>query len=177
MEGDIVLKSFTCVAVVSSLMGSALLVGCAGYTPIQIVAVPPPPIQIVAAPPPPVEVVQPAAPAVVVADGPVVQDPSVVLIDVEPAPDLRVYYYDPGYPPGCYFYGGYYYYGGYRYPHDVFINRYVNVNIRDHRFIDRRDNMERGRAIEAQHRTDFARTGGHPGGGPGHAAPAEQRKR
>jgi len=100
------------------------------------------------APPPP--------PAVVMVDGPVVDDPSVVLIDVEPAPPDRVYVYDPGFPPGTYFYGGFYYYGGYRYPHDVFINRYVVVNVREHRFADPGENRRAAAPIIQQHRAQYA---------------------
>jgi hypothetical protein len=131
------------------IIGAATLVGCGGY--VGVVAYRPAP--------PPVVYVEPApapAPAVVVADGPVVTDPSVVVIDVEPDPAYRVYVYDPGYPPGCYFYGGFYYYGGYRYPHDVFVNRYVTVNIREHRFADRNENRQRGAAFEARDKRNFA---------------------
>jgi hypothetical protein len=105
----------------------------------------------------------PPGPVVVAdADAPLVQDPSVVQIDVEPPPDQRQYIYDPGYPPGTYFYGGYYYYGRYRYPHDVFVNRYVAVNVRDHRYANVDENRRAGVPIEAQHRADYARTAGHP---------------
>jgi hypothetical protein len=135
----------------SVFIGTALITGCAGYN-VRVVAYDPPP------PPPPAYVVVTPAPApeVVVADGPVVADPSVVLIDVEPDPTARVYVYDPGFPPGVYFYGGFYYYGGYRYPHDVFIHRYVEVNVRERHFMDPHENRERSRAIEEQHRRDFA---------------------
>jgi hypothetical protein len=108
--------------------------------------------------PPPREVIIEPAPApeeVVVA--PAIDDPSVVAIDVEPDPALRVYVYDPGFPPGVYLYGGFYFYAGHRYPHDVFVDRVVTVNIRDHRFADPDANRRAGVRIEAQHRADFAR--------------------
>jgi hypothetical protein len=95
-----------------------------------------------------------------VSDGPVVEGPGVEVIDVEPAPVERVYIYDPGYPPGTYYYNGYYYYGGYRYERDVFVHRYVEVNVREHRYADARENREAGRRIEESHRTEYARTGG-----------------
>jgi hypothetical protein len=107
----------------------------------------------VPAPPPPPE------PEVVVA-GPVFEAPGVEIIDVEPAPYDRVYVYDPGYPPGCYFYGGFYWYGGYRYPHDVFIQRYVTVNVRENRYINVEENRRSGMRIEEQHRVEFARNHG-----------------
>jgi hypothetical protein len=95
--------------------------------------------------------------------GPVVEGPGVEVISVEPDPVERVYVYDPGYPPGTYFYGGFYWYGGYRYPRDVFYNRYVAVNIREHRFADAEANRRRGAEIERTHREEFAKTGGrHP---------------
>jgi hypothetical protein len=139
-------------------IGAALAAGCTGYGVRVVAYAPPPP------PPPAVVVIAPApAPEVVVSDGPVVVDPTVVLIDVEPAPAYRVYVYDPGFPPGAYFYGGFYYYGRYRYPHDVFIHSYVEVNVRQHRFMDARENRDRSAAIEAQHRREYAAHGnGHP---------------
>jgi hypothetical protein len=132
------------------------------------------------------EVYRPAPapqPEVVVA-GPVVagpgfEAPGVEVIDVEPAPEERVYVYDPGYPPGCYFYNGFYWYGGYRYPHDVFINRYVTVNVRERRFINVEENRRQGVQIEARHRTEFAQNHGVPQGRvarPG-ARPAASRER
>jgi hypothetical protein len=148
----------------SALFGAAIATGCAGYN-VRVVAYDPPPpavVYVAPAPPPPVVYVAPA-PAVVVADGPVVVDPSVVVIDVEPDPVARVYVYDPGFPPGVYFYGGFYYYGGYRYPHDVFIHSYVEVNVREHRFADPRENRERAQSIEAQHRRDYAAHADHAG--------------
>jgi len=89
-----------------------------------------------------------------------VDDPSVVLIDVEPAPPDRVYVYDPGFPPGTYFYGGFYYYGGYRYPHDVFINRYIVVNVRERRYANVEENRRAATPIIEQHRAQYARTAG-----------------
>ena len=75
--------------------------------------------------------------------------------------------YDPGYPPGCYFYNDYYWYGGYRYPRDVFINRYVVVNIRERRYIDVEQNRRFGQQMEVRQRNDFARNHGmRPGGRP-----------
>lgn len=91
-----------------------------------------------------------------VVEQPVVTGPGVVLIEVEPAPADRVYVYDPGFPPGVYFYNDYYWYNGYRYPHDVFINQYVTVNVREHRFVDVAANRRAGQQIEAQHRQEFA---------------------
>lgn len=96
----------------------------------------------------------------VAVDGPVFTGPGVVAIDVEPPPDERVYVYDVGFPPGVYLDGGYYWYGGYRYDHDAFINGYVAVNIREHRFADVAENRRAGVAIEQQHRAEFAKTGG-----------------
>lgn len=149
MESCTLFKQSKRIVVTGSLfIGTAMLAGCAGYG-VRVVAYEPPP------PPPPVIYIAPA-PAVVVSTGPVFADPTVVAIDVEPDPAARVYVYDPGFPPGCYFYGGFYYYGGYRYPHDMFVHRYVEVNIRDHRFADPRENREKSSAIEAQHRREFA---------------------
>jgi hypothetical protein len=102
---------------------------------------------------------QQGAPAAV-AEGPVVADPGVEVIQVEPAPTERVYVYDPGYPPGVYLYNDYYWYGGYRYPRDVFINQYVAENIRENRYVNVEENRRMGQQIEAQHRAEFARTGG-----------------
>jgi hypothetical protein len=95
------------------------------------------------------------APAAVEA-GPVVTGPGVEVIQVEPPPYQRVYVYDPGYPPGAYYYSGYYWYGGYRYPHDVFINNYVNVNVRENRYVNVEENRRVGQQIEARHRSDYA---------------------
>jgi hypothetical protein len=112
----------------------------------------------------------PPPPQGAVVDGPVIEAPGVELIDVEPPPDERVYVYDPGFPPGVYFYNNYYWYGGYRYPHDVFINRYVTRNIHENRYINTEENRQMGQRIESQHREEFARTRGI------HAArPAERR--
>ena len=109
------------------------------------------------------------APAVAV-EGPVFEAPGVVLIDVEPPPYERVYVYDPGYPPGCYLYGGFYYFGGYRYPHDVFIDRYVTVNVRENRYINVEENRRQVTVIQERQRTEYQRTGGrrvNPAGNPG----------
>jgi hypothetical protein len=95
-----------------------------------------------------------------VAEGPVIEGPGVIVIEQEPPPVERVYVYDPGYPPGAYFYGGYYYYGGYRYERDVFVTRYVNVNVRERRYVNVNENRSAGRHIEERHRTEFAQTGG-----------------
>ena len=83
----------------------------------------------------------------------------VVRIEVEPAPVERVYIYEQGYPPGCYVYGGYYYYGGYRYRREVFVTRYVEVNVREGRYVDVERNRYEGRVIEERHRTEFVRYG------------------
>jgi hypothetical protein len=102
--------------------------------------------------------------------GPVVVAPGVVAIDVEPPPPERVYVYDPGYPPGCYFYGGFYWYGGYRYPHDVFINRYVTVNVRENRYVNVEENRRVTVQVQERQRQEYVRNGGHPGPGVGYAA-------
>lgn len=105
----------------------------------------------------------PPQPAVVeqpVVAGPVVDAPGVEVIQVEPAPEVRVYVYDPGYPPGVYFYGDYYWYRGYRYPHDVFINRYVVVNVRERRFVDVEQNRRMGQQLAARQRVAYANTHG-----------------
>lgn len=93
-------------------------------------------------------------------EGPVVDGPGVVVIETEPPPAERVYVYDPGYPPGVYFYNNYYWYNGYRYDRDVFRDRYVERNIREHRYEDARQNREEGHRFEEQHRQEYARTGG-----------------
>ena len=36
----------------------------------------------------------------------------------------------------AYLWGGFYYYGGYRYHHDVFVHRYVEVNVHEHRYVN-----------------------------------------
>ena len=121
------------------VVGGMLSAGCTVYTQ------PGPP-------PPPAEYE--------VSEGPVIEGPGVAVIEVEPAPVERVYIYDPGYPPGTYYCNGYYYYGGYRYERDVFVHRYVEVNVREHRYADARENREAGRRIEESHRAEYARTGG-----------------
>jgi hypothetical protein len=128
---------------------SALAVASAAVVGCEIRAYGPPP-------PPPtyVEVAPAPAPAPVVVDGG-------VYVDVLPPPDQRVYYYDPGYPPGCFFYGGYYYYGGYRYSRDVFINRVVNVNIHENRYVNVEENHRQGEAVKVRQQADYARYGGH----------------
>jgi hypothetical protein len=136
----------------SSLVIASLTCACAGFFSAGCI------VETQAPPPGP-----PPGPVVVAeADAPLVQDPGVVEIDVEPPPDQRQYVYDPGYPPGTYFYGGYYYYGRYRYPHDVFVNRYVAGNVRDRRYANVDENRRAGAPIEAQHRANYARNGGHP---------------
>jgi hypothetical protein len=95
-----------------------------------------------------------------VAAQPVVTGPGVEAIEVEPPPADRVYVYDPGFPPGCYFYDGYYWYDGYRYPHDVFVNDYVVANVREHRFIDVEENRRTGARIEVEHRQQYAQNHG-----------------
>jgi hypothetical protein len=100
-------------------------------------------------------------PVAVVAE-PVVVEPGVEVIEVEPAPEERVYVYEVGYPPGCYVYGGFYYYGGHRYEHDVFVNRVVTVNIRENRYVNVEENRRSGVQIEAQHRQAFAVNHGRP---------------
>ena len=91
--------------------------------------------------------------------GPIVAGPGVLLIDTYPPPDERVYVYDPGYPPGTYFYGNYYYYGGYRYQHDVFVNRVVTENIRVNRYTNVTENRNMGQRMATQQRQQYARTG------------------
>jgi len=110
--------------------------------------------------PPPGPVVEEPVYEEPVAEGPVIEGPGVVVIDVEPDPIYRVYVYDPGFPPGIYFYDGFYYYSGYRYEHDIFINRYVTVNIREHRYIDVDENRRLGRAMEQRQHEEYSRTGG-----------------
>jgi len=73
--------------------------------------------------------VQPAADS-----GPEVQAPGVVVFNDAPPVAERVYVYDPGYPPGTYFYNGGYVYNGYYYPHDVYVNRVVAMNVRENRY-------------------------------------------
>ncbi|HEX4124773.1 MAG TPA: hypothetical protein VHY37_08620 [Tepidisphaeraceae bacterium] len=85
-----------------------------------------------------------------------------VAIENAPPPDQRVYVYDPGYPPGVYLYGGYYYYNGYRYPHDVFVHRYVDVNVRNHRYMDRDENRRQGEAIRAREHVNAPHDGNRP---------------
>ena len=82
--------------------------------------------------------------------------PDVEVVEVEPAPEERVYVYEVGYPPGCYVYNGFYWYGGRRYEHDVFVTRVVNVNIREHRYVNIVENRRAGERIEVQHRQQFA---------------------
>jgi hypothetical protein len=119
---------------------------------------------------------QDAPPPVV--EEPVVTGPGVVLIDVEPPPEERVYVYDPGFPPGVYFYGDYYWYNGYRYPRDVFVDRYVAVNVRENRFIDVEENRRMGQRIEVQHRQDYAANRGiHRGQTPAIHREPERRAR
>jgi hypothetical protein len=112
--------------------------------------------------------------------GPVVTGPGVEVIQVEPPPDQRVYVYDPGYPPGAYYYSGYYWYGGYRYPHDVFVNQYVNANIRENRYVNVEENRRVGQQVEARHRALYATNHGvrpHPTPQPNvHPKPQVQRK-
>lgn len=117
--------------------------------------------------------------------GPVIEGPGVEVVEVEPPPVQRVYVYDVGYPPGCYFYNNYYWYGGYRYQRNVFINRYVTVNIRERRFVNAEENRRRGGQIEQHQRVVYQQTGGRqtarPGQTPGHQgdprqAPSETRR-
>jgi hypothetical protein len=95
------------------------------------------------------------APAPVVTE--VVVDPGVEVVEVEPAPEERIYVYDPGFPPGCYLVGGFYWYNGSRYDHDVFMNRYVTVNIREGRYTNAEENRRVGVKIEVQHRAEYAK--------------------
>ncbi len=92
--------------------------------------------------------------------GEVIDGPGVVPIDVEPDPAQRVYVYDEGYPPGTYVYNNYYYYGGYRYPRDVFVNQYVQQNIRARRYTNPDNNRRAGQTIVQSQRAEFARTRG-----------------
>ncbi len=115
----------------------------------------------------------------VVVDQPVVVEPGVEVVEVEPAPEDRVYVYEVGYPPGVYVYGGFYYYNGQRYEHDVFVNRVVTVNIRENRYVNVEENRRAGRQIEAQHREQYAVNRGRPADAPRGAdaarSPAETR--
>jgi len=108
-------------------------------------------------------VVESRSEVVVEPETPVIEaSPTEVLrIDVEPAPVERVYVYEPGYPPGTYLYGGFYYYGGYRYHHDVFIHRYVEVNVHEHRYVDVVENRRLGHVVEERHRTEYVKYGSH----------------
>lgn len=99
--------------------------------------------------------VEPETPVIEAAPG------DVLRIDVEPAPAERVYVYDEGYPPGCYLYGGFIYYGGYRYHREVFVERYVRVNIREHRYVNVVENRRAGHVIEERHRTEYVKYGAH----------------
>lgn len=100
--------------------------------------------------------------------GPVVTGPGVEVIQDEPAPAERVYVYDPGFPPGVYYYNNYYWYGGYRYERDVFVTRYVNVNVRENRYVNVTENRRVGQRIEQQHRVQYAQHGGVPQGRAAH---------
>lgn len=114
------------------------------------------------APPPGAPAQESAPPPDAYSDtGPVFDGPGVVEVDEEPPPDERVYVYDPGFPPGCYFYGGYYWYHGYRYDHDAFIHRYVDLNIRAHRFVDVDANRRAAGPLVERQRLDYTRNGGH----------------
>jgi len=98
-------------------------------------------------------------------DPPVIDvDIPALVVDVEPPIEQRVYVYDEGFPPGVYLYGGFYYYGGHRYEHDVFVTRYVQENIRRHKFVNVEENRRVGHEREVKHREEFARTKGvrHP---------------
>jgi len=92
--------------------------------------------------------------------GEVIEGPGVAAIDVEPDPTQRVYVYDEGFPPGVYLYDNYYYYGGYRYPHDLFINQYVQRNVQQHRYVNVEDNRRQGQKLEQGQRAEFAKTHG-----------------
>jgi hypothetical protein len=142
-------KHGTRAKILALALGGLLSTGCTVYTS------PPPP-------PPP-------------APGPVVEGPGVVVITEEPPYDQRVYVYDPGFPPGTYYYPATdcYYYNGYVYPHEVFVDRYVAVNVREHRFVDREANARAGRVFEDRARADYARRGGRPAPG----RPEEHRDR
>jgi hypothetical protein len=102
------------------------------------------------------DVVEPETPVIVDA-----APTEVLRIDVEPAPAERVYVYDEGYPPGCYLYGGFIYYGGYRYHRDIFVERVVRVNVREHRYVNVVENRRAGHVIEERHRTEFVKYGAH----------------
>lgn len=124
---------------------------------------------------PPRRVVEVEAPPPDV-QGPVIDGPGVEVIEVEPPPVERVYVYDVGYPPGCYFYNDYYWYGHYRYPHDVFINRYVTVNIREHRYVSVDENRRMGAQIERRQQITYQQAGGRQIARPGElAGPAGNR--
>jgi hypothetical protein len=93
-------------------------------------------------------------------DAPLVDGPGVAPIDAPPPPDQCVYVYDPGYPPGTYYYGGNYYYGGYRYQQDVFVTRVVNVNVHENRYVNVADNRRASLQTQARQPAPYARPGG-----------------
>ena len=96
----------------------------------------------------------------------VVDAPGVVVYE-EPPPVERVYVYEQGYPPGCYFYGGFAYYGGRRYERDVFVNRVVNVNVHENRYVNVTENRTVVERVKVEHQHEYDRTGGrvaHPQG-------------
>jgi hypothetical protein len=123
------------------LMSASMLAGCTVY---ETAPTPPPPAPVA------------------YYDGPVVQGDGVYVIEEEPAPEYRVYVYDPGYPPGTYYYNGFYYYGGYRYEHDVFVNRYVVVNVRENRYANVEENRRAGAAVAQQQRVQYQRVAAGP---------------
>jgi hypothetical protein len=92
--------------------------------------------------------------------GPLIEGPEAQVVDVEPPPAEREYVYDPGFPPGVYLSGGFYYYGGHRYDRNVFINRVVEANRREHRYVNAGENRRLGERMAARHREVYKRTGG-----------------
>lgn len=150
------------IAFTSVVCGSvALLTGCTVHTHREVVVEERRPVyverRVVERPVVEAEIaVEPEAPVIVDA-----APTGILRIDVEPAPIERVYVYEPGFPPGCYLYGGFYYYGGYRYHHDVFIHRYVEVNVRERRYVNVVENRRVGHTIEVRHKTEFVRYGEH----------------
>ena len=100
----------------------------------------------------------------------VVSGPGVEYVDTEPPIEQRTYVYDEGYPPGAFVCNNYVYYGAYRYPQTLFVNDYVQRNVREHRYVDREENRRAGQQIEAKQRTSFEKFQGKRPPRPGGAA-------
>ncbi len=92
-----------------------------------------------------------------------------VVVTAEPPPDQRVYIYDPGYPPGCYYYGDDVYYEGRAYRRDVFVNRVVNVNIHENRYVNIEENRRSANVYVSRDTVHYQSAHpeyrGRPGGG------------